>query len=135
MNRIANVFSQVNTNFNLYYFGMQALRVTGRPVAYGPRTWPALVDVVGPIYIGMLKPTTTAANPRSSALHRPAMVNQPNGMVYQQRMNYNGDPNFCTSVPPQSTGRRPPIANVFAIGSSFGTPGLENGELDLSIRL
>lgn len=83
MNRIANVFSQVNPNFNQYYFGMQALPVSGHPVAYGPRTWPALVDVVGPIHSRMLKPTTATANPRASAWHRTAMVSQLNGMVYQ----------------------------------------------------
>ncbi|XP_010038856.1 zinc finger protein 8-like [Eucalyptus grandis] len=130
-------FSQANPYFDPSCFGVQAIPVPGHPMACRPRArpraFPAPTNVVEPTYGWTLK-RTMIMNPQASAWPRPAMANQLNGMAYRP-MNYNGDPHFCTKVPPQSTGPRPPFANVFANGSSSGTQGLENGGLDLSLRL
>ncbi|KAF8007092.1 hypothetical protein BT93_K1175 [Corymbia citriodora subsp. variegata] len=114
-------------------FGKQAIPVSGQPIAYGPRARPAPTGVVKPTYGWTPKPTGIM-NPQASAGHRPAMVNQPNGMVYRL-MNHNGDSNVPAMVSPRSTGPKPPPADVLASGSSSGTPELENEGLDLSLRL
>lgn len=134
MDRIASAFSQVNPDFDPYYFVLQAIPVPGHPVAYGPLTWGAPADVIAPAYGGMLKPITIT-NTQAMAWLGPAMANQLNEMVYQP-MNINGDPNFGTRVSPQSTGPGPPLGDVLANGSSLSsTQGLENEGLDLSLRL
>ncbi|KAI6673660.1 hypothetical protein NL676_001566 [Syzygium grande] len=124
MNRIVESFSQVTLKSNPNCSGMRANPVPRHPTACGPRARPSPADVVGPTHWWPLEPITMT-NPRASASHRPAMVNQLNGTVHEP-MN-NGEPYFCTGVLPPSTGPRPPpLANVLANGSSFSTHGLEN---------
>ncbi|KAL3715663.1 hypothetical protein ACJRO7_007404 [Eucalyptus globulus] len=114
---------------NPNYFGMQVIPASGHPIAYRPHAWPAPAGVVKPTNGWMPKPTTIVT-PQASVGYRPAMVEQPIGM---------GDPlinhNFSTAISPRSTGPKSPPANVLACGSSSGTEGLENEELDLSLRL
>ncbi|KAL3715664.1 hypothetical protein ACJRO7_007405 [Eucalyptus globulus] len=134
MNRIVYAFSRVRLRSKPNFSGMRANPILRHPIAREPRTRPLPADVVGPAHGGTPNPKPiTITNPQAPASHRPAMANQPKGTVYEPMSN--GDPNFCPEVPARSTRSRPPPANSLADGSSFSTHGLEDEELDLTLRL